>query len=56
MAWEKEGVVNNVVFPTGTGVYGDELYIYYGAADTRIAAVSLSLSELVQELINNPDE
>jgi predicted GH43/DUF377 family glycosyl hydrolase len=56
MSWEKEGVVNNVVFPTGAGVYGDELYIYYGAADARIAVVSLSLSELVQELINNPDE
>jgi predicted GH43/DUF377 family glycosyl hydrolase len=55
-AWEKQGVVSNVVFPTGAGVYGDELYIYYGAADTCIAAVSLSLSELVRELINNPDE
>jgi len=53
-AWEKQGVVNNVVFPTGAGVYGDELYIYYGAADARIAAVSMSLSGLVQELINNP--
>lgn len=54
--WEKQGVVNNVVFPTGAAVYGDELYIYYGAADTRIAAVSLSLSGLVDELLNNPDE
>ena len=53
--WEKEGVVNNVVFPTATDVFGDELYIYYGAADTRIAAVSMSLSGLVEELIHNPN-
>jgi len=55
MAWEKEGIADNVVFPTGTAVYGDELYIYYGAADARIAAVSLSLSGLVDELLNSPD-
>ncbi len=54
MDWEKEGIANNVVFPSAAAVYGDELYSYYGAADARIAAVSLSLSELTQELINNP--
>jgi len=53
--WEKQGIVNNVVFPTGAAVYGDELYIYYGAADAHIAAVSLSLSGLVDELLNNSD-
>jgi len=36
--WEKEGAVDNVVFPTGTMVVGSELTIYYGAADTRIGA------------------
>jgi predicted GH43/DUF377 family glycosyl hydrolase len=54
-AWEKEGVVSNVVFPTATDVFGDELYIYYGAADARVAAVSMSLSGLVEELIHNPN-
>ncbi len=52
--WEKEGIASNVVFPSAAAVYGDELYIYYGAADSCVAAVSLSLSELVLELINNP--
>lgn len=48
--WEKEGVVSNVVFPTGTAIFGDTLYIYYGAADKRIAVASLSLDELLKEM------
>lgn len=49
--WELIGEVNNVCFPTGTVVEHDTLYIYYGAADERIAVVSLSVSELLDELI-----
>ncbi|MFA6923485.1 MAG: pesticidal protein Cry7Aa [Bacteroidales bacterium] len=48
--WELNGEVNNVVFPTGTALFGDTLYIYYGAADEQIACASLSLSALVNEL------
>ena len=48
--WEINGEVNNVCFPTGTALFGDELYIYYGAADERIAYASLSLSALLLEL------
>jgi predicted GH43/DUF377 family glycosyl hydrolase len=51
--WEKEGVVKNVVFPTGATLYDDRLYIYYGAADDCIACVSVSLSMLLAELLNN---
>jgi predicted GH43/DUF377 family glycosyl hydrolase len=49
--WELKGEVNNVCFPTGTVVVEDTLYIYYGAADEQIATASLSLSELVKELL-----
>ncbi len=49
--WELNGVINNVVFPTGTALFGDTLYIYYGAADTAIACASLNLRELVSELL-----
>jgi predicted GH43/DUF377 family glycosyl hydrolase len=49
-AYEKMGYVNNVCFPTGAIVIEDTLYIYYGAADSRIACASLSLSELITEL------
>lgn len=49
--WERKGEVNNVVFPTGTALFGDTLYIYYGAADEQIACASLSLSALINELL-----
>lgn len=51
--FEKNGVVSNVVFPTGTSLFDDTLYIYYGAADKRIACVSVSLKELLKELLLN---
>lgn len=49
--WEKEGNVNNVVFPTGTTIFGKRLYIYYGAADKNIAVASVNLDHLLDELI-----
>jgi len=48
--WELIGEVNNVVFPTGTSVFGNTLFIYYGAADAHIACASVNLTELVAEL------
>lgn len=50
LTWELRGEVNNVCFPTGTALFGDVLYIYYGAADERIACASVSLSALLKEL------
>lgn len=57
--WEKKGNIPNVVFPTGAVVFGKRVYIYYGAADKRIAVVSVNLTELLEELtthknISNP--
>lgn len=51
--WEKNGYVKNVVFPTGTAVFGDRLYIYYGAADSRVAVASLSMKELLGALLKS---
>lgn len=51
--WELIGDVNNVVFPTGTALFGDTLFIYYGAADSHVACASLSLSALLAELLTN---
>lgn len=50
--WELIGEVNNVVFPTGTSLFNDTLYIYYGAADKCIAVASVSLKALITELKN----
>ena len=49
--WEVEGYVDNVVFPTGTSLFDGRLYIYYGAADKRIAVASLDFEELIAELL-----
>jgi len=49
--WELSGEVNNVCFPSGTALFGDTLYIYYGAADERIACASVSLETLIKELL-----
>lgn len=47
--FEREGDVDNVVFPcgyTGRGD-GDTCYVYYGAADTCIALATCSVSTLL---------
>jgi predicted GH43/DUF377 family glycosyl hydrolase len=49
--WELKGEVNNVCFPTGAVVFDDTLYIYYGAADERIATASMSVKALLAELL-----
>ena len=54
-SWELRGEVNNVCFPTGMILKDDTLFIYYGAADEQIACASLSLSELLDELVLNSE-
>lgn len=54
--WELKGEVNNVCFPTGSVIFNERLYIYYGAADERIACASVNLSELLSELRLNADQ
>jgi predicted GH43/DUF377 family glycosyl hydrolase len=51
--FEHLGHVRNVVFPTGTAIFGDRLYIYYGAADTYVAVASVNLNSLLKELMRN---
>ncbi len=48
--YEKKGEVNNVCFPTGALVQDGRLYIYYGAADDKIACASMELHDLLQQL------
>ncbi len=51
--WEKRGFVPNITFPTGTALFGDDLYIYYGAADKFIAVARTSLKKLLATLIES---
>lgn len=50
-AWECAGEVNNVVFPTGTSLFDNTLYIYYGAADEHIGCVAFNFRSLLTELL-----
>jgi predicted GH43/DUF377 family glycosyl hydrolase/mannose-6-phosphate isomerase-like protein (cupin superfamily) len=47
---ERLGDVNNVVFPTSAIERSGRLFIYYGAADSRIMCKSVNLEELLDEL------
>ncbi len=51
--WEKEGHVHDVVFPTGTAIFGNNLYIYYGASDKCVAVASVNLNSLLRELMRH---
>jgi predicted GH43/DUF377 family glycosyl hydrolase len=51
--YELRGLVNNVVFPTGSAVFEDNLYIYYGAGDSCIALAQVNLENLLDELLKH---
>ncbi len=53
--YEREGDVNNVVFPCGYTVDsdGDTLWLYYGCADTCIALATGSIGQLLRWLKEN---
>jgi len=54
--YEREGFVNDVVFPTGTARFKDQLYIYYGTSDSFIAVASVNLESLIKEILDNKEE
>lgn len=54
--YEKQGYVNHVVFPTGTALFDGRLYIYYGAADDKIAVASIEINELLIKLKIQTDD
>ncbi|MEM1028400.1 MAG: glycosylase [Planctomycetota bacterium] len=52
--FEKLGFVKAVVFPTGYAMQGDDILLYYGAADTYVGVVRYRLTDLLDSL--NPVE
>ena len=50
--YELSGLTPNVVFPTGLLVRGDELWMYYGAADSCTCLATAKLDEVLALLIN----
>ena len=45
--YERNGLVHNVTFPGGAVIVGDDLYIYYGCADTGIGLATCKLKDLL---------
>lgn len=45
--YERNGFVPNVTFPEGAVIVGDDLYIYYGCADTVIGLATCKLKDLL---------
>jgi predicted GH43/DUF377 family glycosyl hydrolase len=50
-SYELFGQVNNVVFPCGAVVVGEDLFVYYGGADSVIGVATMKLPELLNSLI-----
>ncbi len=49
--YEREGDVPNVVFPTGAVVIGEDLLVFYGAADKVCCLASCNINDLLGELV-----
>ena len=48
--YEISGLVPNVVFPTGAVLRGDDVWMYYGAADTHVCLATAKLQDLLSRL------
>jgi predicted GH43/DUF377 family glycosyl hydrolase len=48
--YELSGILPNVVFPSGAIVRGDELWMYYGAADTCVCVATARVADLLAAL------
>ena len=53
--YEREGDVDDVVFPCGWTVKDKTVYMYYGAADSCIALAAADVDELTEFLLRCPD-
>jgi predicted GH43/DUF377 family glycosyl hydrolase len=52
--YEREGDVDDVVFPCGWIRKKDKVYIYYGAADSRICLAIANYDNLIDFMLNCP--
>ncbi len=49
--YEKNGIVNNVVFPCGMVQKGEDLYVYYGGGDKVVGTATVKLETLLGALV-----
>ncbi|MFA5889286.1 MAG: hypothetical protein WCW47_03265 [Candidatus Paceibacterota bacterium] len=48
--YEKSGIMQETIFPSGALIKKNKLLIYYGATDTTIAMASVNLEELLESM------
>lgn len=48
--YERIGQMPNVVFPCGTAVIGEDIYLYYGGADQVVGVATLSIKKILKKL------
>jgi len=50
-AYERQGIVSNVVFPCGAVVVRHQLFVYYGGADKVVGVASIDIDLLIEGLV-----
>ncbi len=50
--YEKEGIVNNVVFPCGAIIRKRHLYMYYGGADLVVGVAVAKMDDVMATLLS----
>lgn len=53
MSYEKEGQYANVVFPCGTVVLNNKLFVYYGGADSVTGVATVDINNLLKKITGN---
>ena len=52
--YEREGDVDDVVFPCGWIKKDEKIYMYYGAADSSLCLATASFSDVLDYIMNCP--
>jgi predicted GH43/DUF377 family glycosyl hydrolase len=53
--YERVGDVSDVTFVTGSVIMKDKLYIYYGAADCRVAVATADMDKVREYIMSCPE-
>jgi beta-1,2-mannobiose phosphorylase / 1,2-beta-oligomannan phosphorylase len=51
--YEKYGLLNNIVFPSGAIIKDDKIYVYYGASDTTCCLAFIDLKSFLDHILPN---
>jgi predicted GH43/DUF377 family glycosyl hydrolase len=56
MSYENDGLKSGVVYPCGTAVIDDRLFVYYGGADMVVCVASAKLESFMAQLVTHHKE